>query len=82
MSRQGPTLRLLVVCDGCDWHQTLSDDWFQPMARCTLVGGSARYAPAHNVAPLPECPHGAKARELAAVLRDEIERNMPATEGT
>lgn len=78
MIRQGPTLRVLLVCDGCEWHQTLSTRWFQPMARCMLVGGSARHATAHNVAPLAACPHGARARELAAIVRDEIERNMPA----
>jgi len=85
MSRQGPTLRLLVVCDECA-HLYCKDALGKRnpyAARCQALHGKNGEGDRHIIAghfPIiaPDwCPLRAKADEGAAVMRDELERRMP-----
>jgi len=85
MRRQGPTLRLLVVCDECA-HLYCKDALGKRnpyAARCQALHGKNGEGDRHIIAghfPIitPNwCQLRAKADEVAAVLQDEAERQIP-----
>lgn len=79
MTRQGPTLRLLVVCDGCE-HLRKARSVYEPLLRCShpQIADRLGVTAATAVARLtPEwCPL-AHLREVTPA-EDELRRNLVA----